>query len=132
MINVVCAVVCDEQGRVMACRRGPGQSMAGKWEFPGGKVEPGEGEVAALQRELREELSCELEVGRRMLPVEHRYPDFGIRLIPYHCRRIDAGACQLHEHDALRWVTLDQLAELDWADADVPVWRQLLAAAGAD
>lgn len=125
MIEVVCAVIEDGAGRVLACRRGSAMSMAGKWEFPGGKLEPGEPVREALARELREELGVELAVGEQWAAVEHDYGTLAIRLMPFRCR-ISRGQPQPHEHDELRWLTAEQTRHLDWAAADVPVadyWR---------
>jgi len=123
MVHVVCAVIQDGAGRVLACQRGAAQSHAGKWEFPGGKVEAGELESEALKREIVEELGCEIEVGVALSPVLHRYPDFTIRLQPFLCRLCDGQQPQAQEHAELRWVALTDCGQLDWAEADVPIWR---------
>lgn len=127
MINVVCAVIHDEQGRMLACQRSSDQSMAGKWEFPGGKVEAGEDEAQALIREMEEELACKIQVGDRLSPVEHDYPDFSIRLIPYRCHIVENAPLKLLEHAAIRWLMPEQCALLDWAEADIPIWQELLS-----
>jgi 8-oxo-dGTP diphosphatase len=119
-LEVVCAVIEDAAGRVLACRRGPGMAMAGKWEFPGGKREPGEDPRAALRRELLEELGVESEVGAALAAVDHDYDSFTIRLLPFRCR-LTGGALHAHEHDELRWVDRTEALLLDWAAADVPV-----------
>jgi 8-oxo-dGTP diphosphatase len=122
----------DGAGRVLACRRGPSMSMAGKWEFPGGKLEPGEDAPAALVRELREELGVEVEVGAALTSVGHDYGTLAIRLLPFRCR-IGAGVPVAHEHDRLCWVTADECGGLEWAAADVPIMREWVAlAAGGD
>ncbi|MCP5535961.1 MAG: (deoxy)nucleoside triphosphate pyrophosphohydrolase [Akkermansiaceae bacterium] len=124
MINVVCAVIQDRQGRVLVCRRPDGKALAGKWEFPGGKIEPDEPAGSALQREIAEELGCEVEVGRRLDEVIWHYPAFSIRLMPYLCK-IRAGEPVALEHREIRWVGLEQCPSLDWAEADVPVWSSM-------
>ena len=83
---MVCGLIGDGDGRVLACRRAEGMRLAGFWEFPGGKLEAGEDAAGALVRELREELGVEVETGATMTPVEHDYGDFAIRLIPLRCR----------------------------------------------
>lgn len=117
---MVCGLIEDGAGRVLACRRAPGQALAGLWEFPGGKLEPGEDATAALVRELREELGIEVETGAALTVVEHDYGDFAIRLIPLRCRVV-AGEPHPQEHDAMRWVGPEEVGGLEWAAADVPV-----------
>jgi len=126
MIHVVCAVIEDNDGRLLVCRRSSEQAMAGKWEFPGGKVEVGENAEDALIREIREELGCAIDVASSLPLVEHDYPKFSIRLIPYLCRFEGGSVPQILEHAEMRWVTLADCAALDWAEADVPIWSGLL------
>ena len=125
MINVVCAVIQDGEGRLLVCRRPEGKPLAGKWEFPGGKVEPGEDAAPALCREIFEELVCEIIVGLALPEVEHDYPGFSIRLLPFLCR-LKSGQPRAVEHSEICWVKLAQCEALDWTDADVPIWRALL------
>ncbi len=125
MINVVCAVILDGDGRVLVCQRPEGKALAGKWEFPGGKIEPDEKPEAALCREIVEELGCTIEVGGAMAEVEYHYDDFSIRLQPYRAR-ILAGAPVAIEHAQLRWLSLAECASLEWAEADVPIWKSLV------
>ena len=120
MIDVVCGLIEDGAGRVLACRRAAGQALAGLWEFPGGKLEPGEDAAAALVRELREELGVVVESGEALAPVEHDYGGFVIRLIPLRCRVV-SGEPHPHEHDAIRWVGPHETGALEWAAADLPV-----------
>lgn len=123
MIDVVCGVIEDGNGRLLACRRPPGKRLAGLWELPGGKLEHGESPAAALRRELHEELAVEVEVGAPLATVEHDYGDFAIRLHPLRCR-ITAGEPHPHEHAEIRWVAAAEIATLDWAAADLPVLRE--------
>lgn len=124
MITVVCAVIIQKH-RVLATQRGPGQDRPGKWEFPGGKVQPGESETRALEREIDEELQVKIRPGYRLTPVIHHYPNVSICLIPYLCR-LSAGEITLSEHSAYRWCTADELEQLDWAEADRPVVREVV------
>ena len=124
MINVVCAVIQDCQSRFLACRRSAVKSMAGKWEFPGGKVEEGEPATDALRREIEEELGCSIDVVSQLPAVTHYYPRFAIRLTPYCCRLV-TGKIQLRDHSEYRWVSLDDCDQLDWAEADIPIWQNL-------
>ena len=129
MIDVVCGVIEDGGGRVLACRRGPGMALAGCWEFPGGKREPGEDAPAALVRELREELGIEVVAGDALTEVEHDYGTFAIRLWPFRCR-VQTGVPVAREHDALRWLGADEITQVPWAAADVPVVAEWLARGG--
>lgn len=122
------AVVRD--GRVLAARRTRPAAAAGRWELPGGAVEPGEDEAAALARELREELALtDVGVGERVGP-EVALP--GERILRIRVCRV-AGEPRALEHDALRWVGPDELDALDWLDADrlvLPALARLLRPRG--
>lgn len=96
-----------------------------KWEFPGGKIEQGEDAEACLVREIREELNMEIRVVSPLQPVEHQYPKKKIRLIPFICEKM-GGEISLAEHVDFRWLPVDQLGELDWAEADIPIVKELL------
>jgi mutator protein MutT len=131
MIEVVAGLIQDDAGRLLACRRPEGKHLGGKWEFPGGKVEPGEDHAAALVRELGEELGITVAIsGPALTPVVWDYGRGPIRLHPLPCR-ILAGSPHPHEHQQIRWCAGPELETLDWADADLPVldeWRRLSAA----
>lgn len=123
MIAVVCGVLMDGEGRVLACRRPDGGHLGGFWEFPGGKVETGETPAAALVRELWEELGIEVEVGAALSPVDWDYGRGPIRLWPFRCR-IVGGTLTLLEHAECRWCDAADAARLSWAPADVPVLEE--------
>lgn len=128
-IPVVCAVVEDAAGRVLVAQRPAHKHLALKWEFPGGKVEPGEGPAAALQRELREELGCDVEITGALPRVVHDYGTVVIEMIPFICRLAPASpAPHPHEHVALRWHSPADLNSLDLAPADWPVLSSYRAA----
>ena len=91
-----------------------------KWEFPGGKVEPGEGLEECLRRELVEEMGVQIAVGRPLTPATHEYPSFTVTLYPYVCS-IVSGEITLYEHSAISWILAENMHELDWADADLPI-----------
>ena len=95
-------------------------SLPLKWEFPGGKIDPGESATVCLQRELVEEMNVRITVGRPLAAVTHHYPDFTVTLYPFICS-ISSGEITLHEHEAIAWLSPDQLPALDWAEADGPV-----------
>jgi len=124
MINVVCAVIQDSQGRFLVCQRAEGKSLAGKWEFPGGKVESGEEERETLQREIMEELNCLVSVEEPLTVVEHHYPEFSICLIPFLCK-LKEGSPEMLEHAGYRWQEVRNFPVLDWAEADVRVWQEV-------
>ena len=96
-----------------------------KWEFPGGKVEVGESREEALVREIREELSVEIKVSEFLMTVEHTYPDFHLTMHVFKCV-LDHGEITLNEHVALKWLSIDELDQLDWAAADENVLTYLI------
>jgi len=118
-LHVVGAAIV-EGARVLLARRGPAMSMAGKWEFPGGKVEPGESPQAALVREVAEELELSIELGELLGRGEAEDGERRIVLDVWLARRV-TGEPVSHEHDALGWFGPDELADLDWPEADLPL-----------
>ena len=126
MIEVVCGIIRDERGRVLAGLRPQGKHLGGLWEFPGGKVDPGESPQQALVRELREELGIEVGVGAALEPVCWEYESGMIRLWPFVCTML-GGEMTVLSHERVAWVGLDELEEFDWAPADVPVLGQTRA-----
>jgi 8-oxo-dGTP diphosphatase len=120
MITVLCGIIVNSEGEIFIARRKPGKSLAGKWEFPGGKLEEGEREAECLKRELLEELGMEVEAGECLGENVHHYPTFSIRLIAYRCRFVSASY-QLTDHDQYAWVKKEELPNYDLAEADVPL-----------
>lgn len=123
-LRVVGAVIVRGE-RILAARRRPGKSAAGRWEFPGGKIEPGESPQQALARELREELGVEITVGWLIGRGEADAGDRDLHLDCYWARLEDGGPLTSTDHDRLEWVTRSELANREWADADVPVVTQI-------
>lgn len=114
-IKVVAAVIKDGD-KIFATQRGYGEFKDG-WEFPGGKVEPGETPEAALAREIREELDTEIEVGRKIDCVEYDYPAFHLSMDCFWAEVI-SGKLILKEHEAAKWLTKNELDSVDWLSAD--------------
>ena len=117
-IKVVGAVLVHD-GRVFAAKRGPGKSMAGYWEFPGGKVEADETPEEALARELREELKIDVTVGEFIVTATHEAGTAVIELSTYLCTIIE-GVPVLTEHEEFRWLPVSELSDVEWAPADIP------------
>lgn len=114
---IVSAAVIERDGRVLVCQRRPEAHNGLKWEFPGGKLEPGESPEAALQRELREELAIETHVGRVIDAVWHHYPDREVLVLFYRCR-IAAGEPATVDCNAVAWARPEALPGYDFAGAD--------------
>ncbi len=121
-IEVVAAVICDK-GKIFATRRGYGD-FKGMWEFPGGKMEPGESREEALVREIREELDTEISVDEFLCTVDHDYPDFHLKMHCFICDVIH-GELRLREHEASRWLSREELFCVDWLPADIDVVKIL-------
>lgn len=118
--------VIVRDGLVLCARRGPGGETGDLWEFPGGKIEPGETARQALEREIREELHCEIAVGDELTTTRHAY-GFGIvTLTTFRCDLV-SGTPVLTEHAAVTWRPSSTLLELTWAPADVPAVELLVA-----
>jgi 8-oxo-dGTP diphosphatase len=121
---VVAGLILGE-GRVLVTQRRADQSFALHWEFPGGKLEPGEAPVAALVRELREEIGVEVAVGRIWDVLFHAYPAFDLVMLVYACR-ITAGEPRAVEVADLRWVSPRELAAYDVVPGDRPLVDRLV------
>ena len=121
-IEVVAAVILHD-GKFFATQRGYGE-WKDWWEFPGGKVESREVPEDALVREIREELATEIEVGELLTTIEYNYPQFHLTMHCYICK-IKTGSLMLLEHEAARWLTLEELDSIKWLPADVLVVESL-------
>lgn len=125
VVEVVAGVIRDARGRILLTRRTEGRDLAGLWEFPGGKREPGESPEAALRRELHEELGIECEVGAALIDVPQAYPDKRLRLDVRELKHW-RGSARGREGQALAWVPPDKLARYAMPPADRPVVAALL------
>lgn len=128
LVIVVAAVLIDRDDKVLLAQRPEGKAMAGLWEFPGGKLEDGETPEAALARELREELGIAVDQ-QNFVPwtfASHSYEDFHLLMPVYLCRSWQ-GSPQPCEHQALAWVSVDQLERYSMPPADEPLVQALKA-----
>ena len=123
MMEVVAAFIRDGE-RVLLCKRPEGKAQGGKWEFPGGKIEPGETGEAALVRECREELDVALEVGEPLADVLQEYPGRTVHLTLYDAR-IAEGAPRRLEHSEIRWVLPEGIEAYDLCPADAQLMERL-------
>ena len=121
-IEVVAAIITHND-QIFATQRGYGEFKDG-WEFPGGKMEPGETPQQALMREIREELDTEIEVGSLVETVEYDYPNFHLTMHCFLCT-IRSGELVLKEHEAAKWLTRAELDSVDWLPADVKAVEKL-------
>ena len=115
-INVVAAII-EKENQVFATQRGYGEFKDG-WEFPGGKIEPGEKPEQALRREISEELDADISVGQLLVTVEHDYPSFHLSMQCFLCTLL-SDQLILKEHEAAQWLTAPQLDSVDWLPADI-------------
>ena len=121
-IEVVAAIIIRD-GKLFATQRGYGE-WKDWWEFPGGKIEPGESTEDALKREIREELATEIEVDELLTTVEYDYPKFHLTMHCYLCTII-SGDLSLLEHEDARWLAIDELDNVKWLPADKDVIEKL-------
>lgn len=129
MIDVCCAIIVSEEGKVLVAQRSARMLLPLKMEFPGGKIEPGESAEACLIREIKEELNVEIQILSERTAHQHVYPEFSIRLIPFVCRII-AGDVVLREHASYSWLETSALPACDWAAADIPIVNDYLDSLG--
>ncbi|MCB4799856.1 (deoxy)nucleoside triphosphate pyrophosphohydrolase [Neotamlana laminarinivorans] len=123
-ILVTCAIILKDD-KVFAFQRSEKMKLPLKWEFAGGKIEPNESEIDCIKREIKEELNIEIHVTQRLTPVTHQYPDFKIKLIPF-IAKYNSGSLILKEHANYVLAKKEDLINLDWAEADIPILNEFL------
>lgn len=121
-VEVVAAII-EKEGKYFATQRGYGDFKDG-WEFPGGKVEPGEQPEQAIIREIKEELESTVSIIKFLCTVEHDYPNFHLIMHCYLCR-LEEGNLHLVEHEAARWLLPEQIDSVGWLPADIKVVNAL-------
>jgi 8-oxo-dGTP diphosphatase len=124
MIDVAAAVIENREGRILIARRKPEITLGGYWEFPGGKIEPGETAAVCAARELREEMDVHIETGDVIAETVHDYGDKVVRLIAVRAILL-GGHIRLHDHDDIRWVTPDEMGDYLFAPADEAIVEKL-------
>lgn len=124
---VVAGLIIADDGRVLITRRKDDQPMGGQWEFPGGKLEPGEAPTAGLARELREELGVEVSVGRAWDVLHHAYPEFDLLMLVYACRLAAGATPRPVEVADLAWCRPAELGGYAILPADAPLVDRLVA-----
>lgn len=124
MIDVAAAVIENRDGRILIARRKPDTFLGGYWEFPGGKIEPGESAAACAARELREEMDVHIEAGDIVAETVHDYGEKVVRLIAVRAILL-GGRIRLHDHDEIRWVTPAEMDDYLFAPADEAIVERL-------
>lgn len=123
-VEVVCALIQNEEGKIFCCKRGPGRALANKWEFPGGKIEQNETKEEALVREINEELKSDIEIISYIGVSNHKYLDiekpFSITMYAYLCKLIN-GNLELTEHIDSCYADVTEMKLMDFAAADIPL-----------
>jgi len=114
------AVISNDQGQILIDRRRPEGTMGGLWEFPGGKIEKGETVEECIKREINEELGIVIEVGKHLITIAHTYTHLRVTLTVHHCRHL-TGIPQPLECDEIRWVSLDELDQFAFPEANIEI-----------
>ncbi|WP_369806614.1 (deoxy)nucleoside triphosphate pyrophosphohydrolase [Lacinutrix sp. Bg11-31] len=125
IIPVTCAIIQFDD-KILAVQRSEKMKLPLKWEFAGGKIEVGESEIDCIEREIFEELNIKIEVKERLTPFTHQYPNLKIKLIPFIAEYL-SGELKLREHCRFLLADKDELINLDWAEADLPILKEYLS-----
>lgn len=126
LVKVVGAIIENKNNEILCALRSPKMSLPNLWEFPGGKIEKNENIKEAIEREIKEELNCEIEFTDIFNDNTHEYETFIINLITVKCRLVE-GTPMACEHSKLIWLKRENLVSLKWAPADVPAVDQLIS-----
>jgi 8-oxo-dGTP diphosphatase len=126
LVKVVGAVIENENNEILCALRSPKMSLPNLWEFPGGKIEKNETLKEAIEREIKEELNCDIEFIGLFNDNTHEYDTFIINLIIVKCRLVESVP-EASEHSKLIWLKRENLASLKWAPADIPAVEQLIS-----
>lgn len=119
-LKVTCAII-ENNNKILCAQRSETMKLPLKWEFPGGKIETNESPEACLKREIREELGIEIDILEQLPSFKHSYSaNFSIELFPFRCNCL-TQEIHLAEHKQIKWLSLEELKDLDWAKADVPI-----------
>jgi mutator protein MutT len=118
------AVIWDQAGQILIDRRKASGTMGGLWEFPGGKIEPGETVEECISREIREELAIEITVGEQLISIDHTYPTFHLTLTVHHCQHV-SGIPQPIESEEIRWVNIRDLGNYEFPAANIAIIQAL-------
>lgn len=125
VLKVTCAIIYFGD-KVLVVQRSENMSVPLKWEFPGGKLELNESEEDCIKREIKEELNIEISLLNRLTPSLFNYPSVSIELIPF-LANYSEGEITLKEHKRYLLLTKQELSNLDWAEADLPILKELLS-----
>lgn len=121
----VTAAVIEKDGKILIAQRKKGDTLGGKWEFPGGKLEPGETPEQCLRRELMEEFGVDTKIGKFICSSKFEYKHLPIELLVYRAAHV-AGEFKLNDHDRIEWVAPSDLKKYDFSSADIPVLAFLI------
>ena len=122
-LNVAGAVINNDEGQILVAQRPYSEVSykSYKWEFPGGKVEENESPREALEREIREELDCEIIIEKNIGKLEYEYPDFKLRMDLFLCRLKEGSLPRAVEHNQIKWISPEEMDSLDWLEADYKI-----------
>ncbi len=123
IVEVTAAIIMEGK-KIFIAQRPYGKKFGGRWELPGGKLEIGESGEECIIRELKEELGIEVKEAEHFLTVEHSYPNFSVKLFSYIIKEWK-GKIDLKEHQAMKWVSIDEAMESDILEADLPILEKL-------